>query len=68
MTESHMYLQDIESSPSLYRSEQQYKYVFNQVELVDQNNLEARNPRRDTSFPSVSAGLGREGGLTNERP
>ena len=52
-----MYLQDIKSSPSLYWSEQQDKYVFNKVEFVDQNNLEAKNPRRDTSIPSVSAGF-----------
>ena len=56
MTESHMHLQDIKSSPHLCR-EQQQKYVFHQVEFVDKNNLEAQNPRRDTSIPSVSAGL-----------
>ena len=33
------------------------KYVFNHVEFVDQNNMEAQNPRRDTSIPKVSAGL-----------
>ena len=29
------------------------------VEFVDKNNLEAQNPRRDTSIPSGSAGLGK---------
>ena len=56
MTESHMHLQEI--NPALiYCREQQQKYVFHQVEFVDKNNLEAQNPRRDTSIPSVSAGL-----------
>ena len=32
-------------------------YVFRQVEFVDKNNLEAQNPRRGTSIPSVSVGL-----------
>ena len=41
----------------IYCREQQQKYVFHQVEFVDKNNLEAQNPRRDTSIPSVSAGL-----------
>ena len=36
-------------------------YVFHQVEFVDKNNLEAQNPRRDTSIPSVSAGLNTAG-------
>ena len=41
----------------IYCREQQQKYVFHQVEFVDKNNLEAQNPRRDTSIPIVSAGL-----------
>ena len=44
MTESHVYLQDTKSSPLLYWSKQQDNYVLNQVEFVDQNNLEAKNP------------------------
>ena len=47
-----MYLQDIKSSPSLSGQN-----IFHQVEFVNNNNLEAQNPRRDTSIPSVSAGL-----------
>ena len=43
--------------PLTYWPEQQQKYVVHQVEFVDNNNLEAQNPRRDTSIPSVSAGL-----------
>ena len=35
----------------------QQRYVFHQVEFVDKNNLEAKNSRRDTSIPSVSAKL-----------
>ena len=31
------------------------------VEFVDKNNLEPQNPRRDTSIPTVSAGLGPRG-------
>ena len=54
MRESHMYLQDIKSSPLTYWPEQEQKYVFYQVEFVDKNNFEAWNPRRDTSIPSVS--------------
>ena len=34
-----------------------------QVEFVDKINLEAQNPRRNTSIPSVSTGLGQGGGL-----
>ena len=37
------------------------KNVFHQVEFVDKNNLGAQNPRRDTSIPSVSAGLNTAG-------
>ena len=34
------------------------KNVFHQFEFVNKFNLETQNPRRDTSIPSVSAGLG----------
>ena len=41
--------------------EQQQRYVFHPFEFVDKKinkkNLEVQNPRRDTSIPSVSAGL-----------
>ena len=37
--------------------EQQQKDVFHQFEFVDKFNLETQNPRRDSSIPSVSAGL-----------
>ena len=41
----------------LLMTAQQQKDVFLKVEFVDKNNLEGQNPRRDTSIPSVSAGL-----------
>ena len=53
MTESHTHLQDIKSSPSLTSQNNN----FHEVEFVDKNNLELQSPRRDTSIPSVSAGL-----------
>ena len=40
-----------------YWPEPQHKDVFNHIEIVDKNNLEAQNPKRDTSIPSVSTGL-----------
>ena len=58
MTESHMYLLDIISSPTIVGQNSNRTYVFHQVEFVDKNNLEAENPRMDTCIPSVSAGLG----------
>ena len=51
MTESYMYLLDIKSSPSLNGQNS------NMLNLLTKNNLEAQNRRRDTSIPSVSAGL-----------
>ena len=53
---------DFKSSPLLTGKNKKTNYVFHQVEFVDKNNLEAQNPRRDTSIPSVSAGLSGEGG------
>ena len=43
--------------PLTSRPEQQQKYVFHKFGFVDKNNMETKNPRRDTSIPSVSAGL-----------
>ena len=51
-----MYLLDIKSSHLQID-------VLHQVEFVDKNNLEAQNPRRDTSIPSVSAGLPKSGNI-----
>ena len=53
---------DFKSSPLLTGKNKKPNYVFHQVEFVDKNNLEAQNPRRDNSIPSVSAGLSGEGG------
>ena len=49
MTEWHMYLLDIKSSPTLIGQNNNITYVFYQVELVDKNKLGAQNPRSDTS-------------------
>ena len=57
MTESHMYLLDIVSSPTIMGQNNNRIYVFHQFEFVDKNNLEAQNPMRDTSIPSVSVCL-----------
>ena len=57
MTESHMHIQDIKSSPSLTGHNNSRTYVFHQVEFVDKNNLKGQNHRRDTSTASFSAGL-----------
>ena len=65
MTESHMYLKDNKSSPSLTGQNNDISMSSIRLNLLTKNNLEAQNPRSDTSIPSVSAGL-REGGL--ERP
>ena len=46
-----------EIQPLTYWPEKQQKCVFHQVEFVNKNNFEAQNPRRDTSIPSVGAGL-----------
>ena len=35
--------------PLAYWPKQQQEYVFQHIEFVDKNNLEAQNPRRDTS-------------------
>ena len=43
MTESHIYLQDIISSPSL-TGQSNNKYVFHQVEFDTKKKLEAQNP------------------------
>ena len=40
------------------------KHVFHQFEFVDKFNLGSSNPRRDTSIPSVSAGLFTAGNYT----
>ena len=44
--------------PHIYWPKQKPKVVFRQVEYVDKTILEAQNPRRDISIPSVTAGLG----------
>ena len=54
----HIYLLDIKSSPSPTGQNNNNKNVFNLVQFVNKNNLEAQNPSRDISIPSVSAGLG----------
>ena len=56
MTESNLYLLDIKSSPSLNGQNNNRKMSSIRLNLLT-NNLEAQNPRRDTSIPSVSAGL-----------
>ena len=38
-------------------TEEQQQDVFHQFEFVNKFNLETQNPRRDTSVPSVRAGL-----------
>ena len=56
MTESHMYLLDIKSSPSL--TSQNSKRSMSSIRLnLFAKQLGNSNPRRDTSIPSVSAGL-----------
>ena len=45
--------------------EEQQRGVFHQFECVDKINLDAQNPRRDTSIPSVSAGLDHPGSGKN---
>ena len=58
----HMYLLDIQYSPSQTGRFDMARttatiFVLHQAEFVDRFNLETQNPRRDTSIPSVSAGL-----------
>ena len=66
MTESHMYLQDIKSSPSLTGQNNVISMSSIRLNLLTKKNLAAeilsQNPRRDTSIPSVSAGLAWGGG------
>ena len=64
MKESHMYLLDNKSSPSVTgqnnnrTTTEQQKDLFKHFKYCWQkNNLEAQIPRGDTSIPSVSAGL-----------
>ena len=52
-----MYLLDIKSSLSLTSQHNNREIVFHQVEFVDKNILEARNPRRDTCILTAGAGL-----------
>ena len=52
-----MFLLDIKYSPSLTGQNKTKQNIFCQVEFVDKSNLEAQNPRRDNSIPSISAGL-----------
>ena len=40
-----MYLLDIKSSSTPTGKNNNRKYVFNRVEFVDHNNMEAQNPR-----------------------
>ena len=40
----------------LIRPEHQQKYVFHQLQFVNQFNLESLSPIRETSITSVSAG------------
>ena len=56
-----MYLLDIKSSPSLTGQNSNISMSSIKLNLLTKNNLEPQNPRRDTSIPSVSAGLGDSG-------
>ena len=67
MTEYHMHLQDIKSSPSLTgQKKTKIKNIFHQDEFVDKKRLEAQNPRRDNSIPSICACLAMQGVIITE--
>ena len=57
MTESHMHLQDSKYSPHLLARTATEVCLSSGLNFVDKNKLEVQNHRRDSSIPSVSAGL-----------